>query len=558
LGKFIGIYNEDFVGNSRRRAVTQEKVVNLAQFGARKPEIYKECRSARADYTAKEENYGFFNGNVRRHYLNFRHFSRLSSFNVIYCAIIGSYDKSIHDEDFLLESETARFLFNAAKNEPIYDYHCHLIPAQIAENYRLKDLSDAWLSGDHYKWRMMRAMGIEEQFITGAASGYEKFLAWAKTVENLIGSPIYHWTHLELQRYFDIRQPLTEKNAPSIWEKANALLAKPELSVKGIFEKLNVYAVGTTDDPVDSLEYHKAIAEGTAPIGKISTKVIPSFRPDNAINIEASGFASYIETLSAASGIAIKSPDDVLAALVKRLDFFIAMGCRSADHGLAYPPFAAASESCIDSAFKKAMEGKPVTKEEADAYQTKILIALASQYAKRDMVMQLHLSVIRNINPVTLTNLGINTGYDAVGDCQISADLAALLGQMEVKGLPKTILYSLNPKDYYPLAAIMGGFQGDGILGKMQLGSAWWFCDNRDGMEEQMRVLANLGMFPAFIGMLTDSRSFLSYPRHEYFRRIMCNLIGRWVENGEYPNDRERLEKIVRDISFGNALRYFE
>jgi glucuronate isomerase len=463
------------------------------------------------------------------------------------------------DGDFLLETETAKSLYETAKNEPVYDYHCHLSPAQIAENRQMPDLADAWLSGDHYKWRMMRAMGIDENYITGKASGYEKYLAWTRTVEKLIGNPLYHWTHLELRRYFGINEILSEDSAPSIWEKANALLAKPELSVKGIFDKFNIYAVGTTDDPVDSLDHHRAIAEGTSPIGKIETKVIPSFRPDRVLDLSAVGFAQYIDELAEASGTAIKTHEDVLSALEKRLDVFIGLGCRSYDHALEYAPFVISSGKQIEKTFKKALAVKQVSKEEADAYKTKILVSLANLYAKRGIVMQLHFSAVRNVNRKAFIRMGANTGYDASGDWGLSENLSDLLDSMESSGesgLPKTILYSLNPKDYYPLATVMGGFQ-DGIVGKMQLGSAWWFCDHRDGMEEQMRVLANVGMLSAFVGMLTDSRSFLSYPRHEYFRRIMCNLIGRWVENGEYPNDSKRLEKIVRDISFGNAKRYF-
>jgi glucuronate isomerase len=471
--------------------------------------------------------------------------------------------KAFLDENFLLETETARSLYKAVKDEPVFDYHCHLIPSQIAENKRMSDLADAWLSGDHYKWRMMRALGVEEERITGGTSGYEKYTAWARTVENLIGNPLYHWTHLELQRYFDIYEPLTEKSAPAIWEKANALLQTPQLSVKGIFEKMKIYAVGTTDDPVDSLEHHRAIAEGSAPIGKIGTKVIPTFRPDKALEINDANFSKYIESLSSASGINIKTPDDLLAALEKRLDFFISMGCRASDHALEYPPYIETSIKNVEKTFKRAMAGKEASIEEADAYKTLLLASLGNLYAKKNIVMQLHLSCIRNVNTKLFAKLGVNTGYDAVNDKRLCENLSALLDLMSLggekaDGLPKTILYSLNPKDYYPLATIMGGFQDAGRPGKMQLGSAWWFCDHRDGMEEQMRVLANLGMLPAFVGMLTDSRSFLSYPRHEYFRRIMCNLIGKWVENGEYPRDTAKLEKIVRDISFGNAKGYFE
>jgi len=470
--------------------------------------------------------------------------------------------KNFMDENFLLETDTARTLFKAVKVMPVFDYHCHLIPSQIAENRQMSDLTDAWLSGDHYKWRMMRAMGIEEKYITGDSPSYEKYLAWARTVENLIGNPLYHWTHLELQRYFGINEPLTQKSAHSIWEKANALLKTPQLSVKGIFESQNIYAVGTTDDPVDTLEHHKAIMDGSAPIGKINTKVIPSFRPDKAVEINSAGFIKYINDLSAASGVKIKNTDDVLLALEKRLDFFITMGCRAADHGLEYIPFIDAPAKQIEKTFAKALSGKNVTSEEADAYKTAMLVSLSNLYAKKNIVMQLHYSCIRNVNTKMLYKLGINTGFDAVNDRLSSDNLSALLDCMELeneeKGLPKTILYSLNPKDYYPIATIMGGFQDSSCLGKMQLGSAWWFCDNRDGMEEQMRVLANLGMLSAFVGMLTDSRSFLSYPRHEYFRRIMCNLLGKWVENGEYPADMEKLEKIAKDISFNNALQYFK
>jgi glucuronate isomerase len=471
------------------------------------------------------------------------------------------------DENFLLENETARSLFKAAKDEPIYDYHCHLSPAEIAGNKQFADLAEAWLGGDHYKWRVMRALGYDEYYITGGAKPYDKFLAWARTVENLIGNPLYPWTHMELQRYFGIFEPLTEKSAPAIWEKANALLQKPELSVKGIFEKFNVYAVGTTDDPVDSLEDHRAIANGTAPIGKITTKVIPSFRPDKALNIDLLGFTAYIESLASASGVAIKSANDVLAALEKRLDHFASLGCRASDHALEYAPFVLAPDSQIEKTFQNAMAGKEVSKEDADAYRTKILCGLAKLYAERNIVMQLHLAAIRSVNGRMLKRLGPNTGYDATHDWKESANLAALLDHIESGGdktsLPKTVVYSLNPKDYYPLVTIAGSFQDNyakeqnGIAGKMQLGAAWWFCDHKDGMEEQMRILANTGVLSVFIGMLTDSRSFLSYPRHEYFRRILCSLIGGWVESGEYPSDHERLVKIVRDISFGNAKRYF-
>lgn len=477
------------------------------------------------------------------------------------------------DRNFLLRTKTARHLYrDIASKEPIYDFHCHLSPADIASNRRFSNLTEIWLGGDHYKWRQMRTAGIDERLITGQADPYEKFLAWTRTVERLAGNPLYHWTHLELQRYFDVHEPLTTESASRIWTKANEALATDALSVKGIFERMNVYAVGTTDDPVDSLEHHAAIAEGTAPIGKIGTRVIPSYRPDKALNIDLPTFPAYIEALAKASGLAVTSSDTAVKALILRLDAFKAAGCRASDHALEYPPFRIADDAEIDRAFAKAMAGEKVTKDEADAWKTKLLTALSAAYAERDMVMQLHMAAIRNVNGRMFRLLGPDTGFDASHDHQLSENLARLLDRMQDAGeLPKTVLYTLNPKDYYPLGTIMGGFQGkdpgkvnagsfgsgDGIPGKIQLGSAWWFADHRDGMEEQLKVLGNLGTLAHFVGMLTDSRSFLSYPRHEYFRRILCNLLGDWVEAGEFPAG-ETVERIAADISFRNAARYFK
>ncbi|MCR4939652.1 MAG: glucuronate isomerase [Treponemataceae bacterium] len=464
--------------------------------------------------------------------------------------------KKFMDEDFLLETETAKKLFHtAAKDMPIWDYHCHLIPAQIAENKKFPDLTDVWLGGDHYKWRQMRTFGVEEKYITGNAEPYEKFLAWASTIENLIGNPLYHWTHLELQRYFGIYEPLTSKSAPEIWKKANKMLESDDLSVKGILDKFNVYAVGTTDDPIDSLEYHQAIASGSAHIGKVATKVVPSFRPDKAIHIDAAGFADYIKKLADVAGVAINSPDDVIKALEIRLDFFINNGCRATDHALEYPPVETTDPA---AAFKKAMNGEKISRAEADSYRAYVLKGLAAIYREKKVVMQLHMAAIRNNNPSAMKNLGPDTGFDASHDHDMSEALANLLGCMEMNGgLPKTILYSLNPKDYYAIGTLMGCFQGSGIKGKIQFGSAWWFCDHKDGMEEQMKVLGNLGMLSCFVGMLTDSRSFLSYPRHEYFRRILCNILGNWVEGGMFPADMDKLSEIVKNISFENAKNYF-
>ena len=466
--------------------------------------------------------------------------------------------KAFMDENFLLDTKTAQDLFKACKDEPLWDYHCHLPPEQIANNKKFADLTEIWLGGDHYKWRQMRTYGITEDYITGDKPSYEKFLKWAETIEHLIGNPLYHWTHLELQRYFGIYEPLTVKSAPAIWEKANAMLQTDDLSVKGIFKKFNVFAVGTTDDPVDDLANHKAIAAGTAPIGKIDTKVRPSFRPDKAINITAMTFKPYIAKLSEVSEIDIKTSDDVIAALEKRLDYFIENGCRASDHALEYPPCRVATDKEIDAILTKALNGETVTECEAEAYRTKILVALGRAYEKRGIVQQWHMNAIRDNNKAMFKKLGPDTGFDGSHDYPMAKNLAGLLSLIEeAGGTPKTILYTLNPKDYYSIATIMGCFQGGGIKGKIQLGSGWWFCDHKDGMEQQLKVLGNLGMIPAFIGMLTDSRSFLSYSRHEYFRRILCNLIGGWVENGEYPADMEMLTKIVKDISFANAFEYF-
>ena len=466
--------------------------------------------------------------------------------------------KAFMDENFLLDTKTSQDLFKACKDEPLWDYHCHLPPEQIANNKKFADLTEIWLGGDHYKWRQMRTYGITEDYITGDKPSYEKFLKWAETIEHLIGNPLYHWTHLELQRYFGIYEPLTVKSAPAIWEKANAMLQTDDLSVKGIFKKFNVFAVGTTDDPVDDLANHKAIAAGTAPIGKIDTKVRPSFRPDKAINITAMTFKPYIAKLSEVSGIDIKTSDDVIAALEKRLDYFIENGCRASDHALEYPPCRVATDKEIDAILTKALNGETVTECEAEAYRTKILVALGRAYEKRGIVQQWHMNAIRDNNKAMFKKLGPDTGFDGSHDYPMAKNLAGLLSLIEeAGGTPKTILYTLNPKDYYSIATIMGCFQGGGIKGKIQLGSGWWFCDHKDGMEQQLKVLGNLGMIPAFIGMLTDSRSFLSYSRHEYFRRILCNLIGGWVENGEYPADMEMLTKIVKDISFANAFEYF-
>ncbi|GMO27080.1 MAG: glucuronate isomerase [Termitinemataceae bacterium] len=465
------------------------------------------------------------------------------------------------DKDFLLFNTTAKRLYHeAAAEEPVFDYHCHLIPSEIAQNIRFDNLSEIWLSADHYKWRAMRANGIAEEFITGAASPEEKFMAWARTVPLLIGNPLYHWTHLELQRYFDFYEPLNEANAKELWQHANKKLKSDDFSVYGIFKKFNVYAVGTTDDPLDSLEFHKQIIKEQ----KTQTKVLPSFRPDAALELEKEGWFNYIKQIGARTQIEITKFDDLLQALLVTVKYFDDAGCRIADFGLHHPPAPSRNLSwkswdyAAADVFLKRLQRMPLSMEDQNTYKSFIICVLAEEFKKLGWAMQLHLFPLRAINTSQSAALGPNTGFDAIGDGDVCAPLAKLLDAAESRGgLPKTILYSLNPKDFYPLAAIGGSFQGGGSPGKVQLGSAWWFLDNKDQMEAQLRVYANIGVLPRFIGMLTDSRSFLSFPRHEYFRRILCNLIGKWAEDGEIDPNIELLKGFVRDISFRNAQSYF-
>ena len=460
--------------------------------------------------------------------------------------------KKFMDENFLLSNESAVRLYHEyAKQMPIFDYHCHLIPKEIADNKREPSITSAWLYGDHYKWRQMRSNGYDEK----QGDDFERFLHYADTIAHAIGNPLYHWSHLELQRFFGISTPLSPKTAREIYDEANRKLKEdPDLDAYGIFKKFNVYAVGTTDDPADSLEYHEAIRKAK----KTETKVIPSYRPDKAMNIDAAGFNEYIDKLSAASGVRITSAADVMTALVKRLDHFIKNGCLATDHAIVIPPYAPASDAKVNEIFLKARSGKAVTAEEAEIYRTFILMSLAEQYAKKGIVMQLHMQSSRNNNSRGFKALGPDTGYDGVTDNAIANNLSRFMDTLDSKdALPKTIIYTLNPKDYYPIGTLMGCFQRD-IPGKIQMGSAWWFCDHIDGMTEQMKVLGNLGLLSRFVGMLTDSRSFLSYPRHEYFRRILCNMLGTWIEDGEIPADFDLVGSMVQDISFNNAKRYFE
>ena len=406
---------------------------------------------------------------------------------------------SFINDDFMLKTKTARELYESVKDLPIIDYHCHISPKMIAENHQFKNAYELFLGGDHYKWRQMRTNGVDERYITGDADDYEKWLAFAKTVPLLIGNPLYHWTHLELKRYFNIDETLSEDTAKEIWDKINSLLATDEYRVQGLIKKSNVETICTTDAPYDTLEYHRAIKG----IEGFDTKVIPAFRPD----------------------LAAINPD-----FPERLDFFHENGCRLSDHA-------------VDS-----MDDETIEK----------LIYLGEEYAKRGWVWQLHIGALRNNNSRMFEKLGPDTGFDSVNDFQIAEGLSKILDGLDKKDmLPKTILYTLNPKDNYVLGTMLGNFQGGGIPGKIQFGSGWWFNDQRDGMESQMRALANLGMIARFVGMLTDSRSFVSYTRHEYFRRILCNLLGKWVEEGEYPADMARLKKIAADICYYNAKNYF-
>ena len=407
---------------------------------------------------------------------------------------------SIITNDFMLKNKTAVELYEHVKDLPIIDYHCHISPKMIAENYQFKNAFDLFLGGDHYKWRQMRTNGVDEKFITGDADEFDKWMEFAKTMPLLIGNPLYHWTHLELKRYFDIDEHLNENNAREIWDKINACLAKDEYRVQGLIKMSNVETICTTDAPYDTLEYHRQIKE----IEGFDTKVIPAFRPDLA---------------------------KINSDFPERLDFFHENGCRLSDHA-------------VDS-----MDDETIEK----------LVYLGEAYAKRGWVWQLHIGALRNNNTRMFNKLGPDTGFDSVNDFQIAEGLSKILDSLDKKDmLPKTILYTLNPKDNYVLGTMLGNFQGGGIPGKIQFGSGWWFNDQRDGMESQMRALANLGMISRFVGMLTDSRSFVSYTRHEYFRRILCNLLGKWVEEGEYPRDMETLKKIAEGVCYYNAKNYFD
>lgn len=459
------------------------------------------------------------------------------------------------DEKFLLSNETAVQLYeNVARDMPIIDYHCHLSPQQIYDNYRFKNITEVWLGGDHYKWRLMRANGIDEAFITGGASDYNKFMAWAKTIPMSIGNPLYHWSHLELQRYFGIDTLLNESTAKEIWERTNELLDSDGFSVRDLIIKSHVQVICTTDDPADSLEYHSKLKDDDS----FPVKVVPAFRPDKALEIRRDTFLPWLQRLEQASGMSITDYSSLLNALTARAEFFHELGCRASDHALDTVPFEPVTLEEASTAFSRALNHQDLSLVEEHKYKTYTLIFLGKLYARLGWVMQLHMHAARNNNTRMFERLGPDTGYDAIHDGQVAAPLCQLLDTLEREdSLPKTILYSLNPKDWPVLVALMGSFQGGAVPGKLQLGAAWWFNDTKEGMLRQMQTLADVGLLSQFVGMLTDSRSFLSYTRHEYFRRLLCNLLGEWVEKGEAPNDLELLGKIVRGISYENAKKYF-
>ncbi len=455
-------------------------------------------------------------------------------------------------DDFILKNSFAKELYHGyAKKQPIIDYHCHLDPKEIFEDQNFTNLTQAWLAGDHYKWRLMRANGVAESLITGDADDYEKFCAWAQTLEACIGNPLYVWIHLELKRIFGIDERLTLANAASIWEKANQQLQTKEFSPRGLIKKMAVEVICTTDDPIDSLTYHQKLAEE-------SFAVYPTFRPDKAINLQNSEFPAYLKQLAAAANKEITSYQTLVEALAVRIFYFQQRGCRLADHSLSRLGEEAYDTAALEAIFQKRLTTGTLTNEEIRQFQTGLLIDLMRQYAKQGWTAQLHLMATRNNSQKLFQQLGPDSGGDAMGDDRLASGLSRTLAQLQAESLlPKTILYSLNPKDYPVLTALMGAFQEES-KGKLQLGSAWWFNDTYSGMRHQLTTLAEGGILGNFVGMLTDSRSFLSYPRHEYFRRILCQVISEWVEDGQLLADEIYLGQIVADISYHNAKTYFD
>ncbi len=460
------------------------------------------------------------------------------------------------NDNFILKSEAARKLYSEyADGEPIFDYHCHLSPQEIAENRKFSNLTEIWLEGDHYKWRAMRTNGIDERFCTGDASPYEKFEAFCKTVPNSLRNPLYHWSHLELARYFGIDCLINEANAQSIWDKAQEQFDAGELTAHKILEKFKVKLVGTTDDPVDSLEYHIKIKE----LG-IDTKVVPTFRPDKALNVDApEAWNTWCSRLAEVSNSSVSTFDGFLSALKSRHDFFHEVGGRASDHGLERCFFAETSKGEVASIYDRAQSGQAASEEEKEAFAFYVMWEVARWNAEKDWVMQLHLGAMRDNNMGAIRTLGPDTGYDSIGDYSQGVQLSAFLDSLgQTNEIPKVVLYNLNPADNYLFATMAGNFQDGSMAGKIQFGSGWWFLDQKEAMEWQMNALSNLGLLSHFIGMLTDSRSFMSYCRHEYFRRILCNLLGEDITDGEIPEDYELVGRMVKNICYGNAERYFD
>lgn len=457
------------------------------------------------------------------------------------------------DDDFLLTTETAKHLYHDyAKDQPIIDYHCHLSPKEIYEDQTYENITQVWLGGDHYKWRQIRSNGVGEKYITGNASDREKFQKWAETLEMAIGNPLYHWSHLELKKYFGFDGYLNGETAEEVWNLCNDKLQNG-LSARKMIEMSNVEVICTTDDPIDSLEWHKKLIEEN-----YNVKVLPAWRPDKAMNIEKVDYLDYLGKLEQASEITVNTFQRLMEALEKRMDYFAKNGCRVSDHGLEYIMYTPATGEQLDHIFAKRIQGQVLSEVEVHQFKTAFMVHMGRAYAKKNWVMQLHYGVQRDINKKIFTELGADAGIDAINNHAPAMEIAEYLNALEcTKELPKTILYSLNPNDNAVIGTIIGCFQDSSAVGKIQHGAAWWFNDNKHGMVEQMTSLANLGLLGNFTGMLTDSRSFLSYTRHEYFRRIMCELIGSWVENGEYPQDEKALKRIIEGISYKNAVRYF-
>ncbi|WP_298412107.1 glucuronate isomerase [Hydrotalea sp.] len=463
--------------------------------------------------------------------------------------------KPFLDEDFLLHNKTAVKLYHEfAKSMPVIDYHCHLSPQQIADNVTFKNLTQIWLYGDHYKWRAMRINGVNEKHCTGSASDKDKFLQWAATVPYTLRNPLYHWTHLELKRYFGISEILNEHTAEQIYTQCTALLQQPDYSVKNLLRKMNVYTICTTDDPVDSLEYHQKLKGDGFEI-----PVLPAFRPDNVMNVtDPEKFNSYLKKLEAITSISISSFDDFLYALQNRHDFFASMGCSVSDHGLEEICAEEFTGSEIDSIFHKVHSGKHLNEVEQRKFKSAMLVHFAEWDWEKGWIQQYHLGALRNNNTRMLNTIGPDTGWDSIGDFQQGKNLSKFLGKLDNDDrLTKTIVYNLNPADNELMATMVGNFNDGSVAGKIQFGAAWWFLDQKDGMVKQMNALSNMGLLSRFVGMLTDSRSFLSYPRHEYFRRILCNLLGEEIEHGELPNDIPWIGKVLQDICFYNAKNYF-